>query len=177
MELTANLARLYCPLCRGSDHPARRRGQQGPCLYPNRYEFISLDLTTILRDISSGFQSKELIVKGGLSLGDVDQYPTIDVTIDGADELSLLVSAVWSTLSTLQGQIILTGYLQGRLGFELYQGWRCLSFARKGSGRGRGNVSGPVLSLPMNFHLTLFPALALSSWRITGRRVLCSEQT
>jgi ribose 5-phosphate isomerase len=25
-------------------------------------------------------------VKGGLSLGDVDQYPTIDVTIDGADE-------------------------------------------------------------------------------------------
>lgn len=33
-----------------------------------------------------GFQSKELIVKGGLGLGDVDQYPIIDVTIDGADE-------------------------------------------------------------------------------------------
>ena len=33
-----------------------------------------------------GFQSKELIVKGNLRLGDVDQYPNIDVTIDGADE-------------------------------------------------------------------------------------------
>jgi len=33
-----------------------------------------------------GFQSKELIVKAGLALGDVDQHPTIDVTIDGADE-------------------------------------------------------------------------------------------
>ncbi|KAG8944988.1 ribose-5-phosphate isomerase rki1 [Tulasnella sp. 419] len=37
--------------------------------------------------IPTGFQSKELIVKGGLLLGDVDQYPTIDVTIDGADEV------------------------------------------------------------------------------------------
>ena len=34
----------------------------------------------------SGFQSKELIVKANLRLGDVDQYPNIDVTIDGADE-------------------------------------------------------------------------------------------
>jgi len=37
--------------------------------------------------IPTGFQSKELIVKGGLRLGDVDQYPIIDVTIDGADEV------------------------------------------------------------------------------------------
>jgi len=34
----------------------------------------------------AGFQSKELIVSSGLNLGDVDQYPTIDVTLDGADE-------------------------------------------------------------------------------------------
>lgn len=34
----------------------------------------------------SGFQSKELIVSAQLGLGDVDQYPVIDVTIDGADE-------------------------------------------------------------------------------------------
>lgn len=34
----------------------------------------------------AGFQSKELIVKAGLTLGDVDQYPELDVTIDGADE-------------------------------------------------------------------------------------------
>lgn len=33
-----------------------------------------------------GFQSKELIIKAGLTLGDVDQYPQLDVTIDGADE-------------------------------------------------------------------------------------------
>jgi ribose 5-phosphate isomerase A len=33
-----------------------------------------------------GFQSKELIVQANLRLGDVDQYPAIDVTIDGADE-------------------------------------------------------------------------------------------
>lgn len=41
----------------------------------------------LLDDLSHlGFQSKELIVSSGLSLGDVDQYPTIDVTLDGADE-------------------------------------------------------------------------------------------
>lgn len=34
-----------------------------------------------------GFQSKELIVKAGLHLGDVDQFPVIDITIDGADEV------------------------------------------------------------------------------------------
>ncbi|CAK5262253.1 unnamed protein product [Mycena citricolor] len=37
--------------------------------------------------IPTGFQSKELIVSSGLNLGDVDQYPTIDVTLDGADEV------------------------------------------------------------------------------------------
>jgi len=37
--------------------------------------------------IPTGFQSKELIVSSHLNLGDVDQYPTIDVTFDGADEV------------------------------------------------------------------------------------------
>ncbi|CAL1710599.1 unnamed protein product [Somion occarium] len=37
--------------------------------------------------IPTGFQSKELIISSKLHLGDVDQYPTIDVTIDGADEV------------------------------------------------------------------------------------------
>jgi ribose 5-phosphate isomerase A len=36
--------------------------------------------------IPTGFQSKELIVMSNLNLSDVDQFPTIDVTIDGADE-------------------------------------------------------------------------------------------
>lgn len=33
-----------------------------------------------------GFQSKLLIIEAGLNLGDVDEFPSIDVTIDGADE-------------------------------------------------------------------------------------------
>jgi len=37
--------------------------------------------------IPTGFQSKNLIVDYGLVLGDIEQYPTIDVTIDGADEV------------------------------------------------------------------------------------------
>ncbi|EAU86951.1 ribose-5-phosphate isomerase [Coprinopsis cinerea okayama7 len=37
--------------------------------------------------IPTGFQSRQLIVAAGLTLGDVDQYPTIDITIDGADEV------------------------------------------------------------------------------------------
>ncbi|KZS87073.1 ribose 5-phosphate isomerase [Sistotremastrum niveocremeum HHB9708] len=37
--------------------------------------------------LPTGFQSKELIVKGGLTLADIDQYTELDVTIDGADEV------------------------------------------------------------------------------------------
>jgi ribose 5-phosphate isomerase A len=37
--------------------------------------------------LPTGFQSRELIVSSGLNLGDVDQFPTIDVTLDGADEV------------------------------------------------------------------------------------------
>ncbi|KAI5474939.1 ribose 5-phosphate isomerase A [Pseudohyphozyma bogoriensis] len=44
--------------------------------------------------IPTGFQSKELIVKAGLNLGDVDQFPAIDVTIDGADEVDDDLNAI-----------------------------------------------------------------------------------
>ncbi|WP_457558039.1 ribose 5-phosphate isomerase A [Candidatus Harpocratesius sp.] len=37
--------------------------------------------------IPTSFQSTQLIVKGGLRLGTLDQYPEIDVDIDGADEV------------------------------------------------------------------------------------------
>ncbi|EJD41006.1 ribose-5-phosphate isomerase [Auricularia subglabra TFB-10046 SS5] len=37
--------------------------------------------------IPTGFQSKNLIVDAGLVLGDIEQFPEIDVTIDGADEV------------------------------------------------------------------------------------------
>jgi len=43
-------------------------------------------LTLIYTSLFTGFQSKQLIVENNLRLGDVDQFPTIDVTIDGADE-------------------------------------------------------------------------------------------
>lgn len=44
--------------------------------------------------IPTGFQSKQLIVEAGLGLGDVDQYPTIDVTLDGADEVDHLLNCI-----------------------------------------------------------------------------------
>ncbi|KAK7438077.1 ribose-5-phosphate isomerase rki1 [Stygiomarasmius scandens] len=44
--------------------------------------------------IPTGFQSKELIVTSGLVLGDVDQYPTIDVTLDGADEVDVELNCI-----------------------------------------------------------------------------------
>ncbi|KAI8069963.1 ribose 5-phosphate isomerase A-domain-containing protein [Gongronella butleri] len=37
--------------------------------------------------IPTSFQSKLLIIEGGLTLGSIEQYPEIDVTIDGADEV------------------------------------------------------------------------------------------
>lgn len=45
-------------------------------------------ITGVIQTLKSfiGFQSKQLIVEGGLRLGDVDEHPTIDVTLDGADE-------------------------------------------------------------------------------------------
>ncbi|KAF8625697.1 hypothetical protein AX15_005266 [Amanita polypyramis BW_CC] len=44
--------------------------------------------------IPTGFQSKQLIVQAGLNLGDVDQYPTIDVTLDGADEVDRQLNCI-----------------------------------------------------------------------------------
>jgi len=44
--------------------------------------------------LPTSFQSKELIVSAGLKLGDVDQFPTIDVTIDGADEIDEDLNAI-----------------------------------------------------------------------------------
>ncbi|KAF5381749.1 hypothetical protein D9615_005441 [Tricholomella constricta] len=43
--------------------------------------------TAVDQHVKPEHRSKELIVSAGLSLGDVDQYPTIDVTLDGADEV------------------------------------------------------------------------------------------
>jgi ribose 5-phosphate isomerase A len=37
--------------------------------------------------IPSSFQSSHLILKSSLTIGDLERYPQIDVTIDGADEV------------------------------------------------------------------------------------------
>ncbi|KAH7100667.1 ribose-5-phosphate isomerase [Auriculariales sp. MPI-PUGE-AT-0066] len=44
--------------------------------------------------IPTGFQSKKLIVDAGLVLGDVEQYPAIDITIDGADEIDAELNCI-----------------------------------------------------------------------------------
>ncbi|KAI8878272.1 ribose-5-phosphate isomerase [Backusella circina FSU 941] len=44
--------------------------------------------------IPTSFQSKLLIVEGGLTLGSIEQYPEIDVTIDGADEVDEQLNAI-----------------------------------------------------------------------------------
>lgn len=44
--------------------------------------------------IPTSFQSKLLILEGGLQLGSLEQYPEIDVTIDGADEVDEDLNAI-----------------------------------------------------------------------------------
>lgn len=44
--------------------------------------------------IPTSFQSKLLILEGGLKLGSIEQYPEIDVTIDGADEVDEALNAI-----------------------------------------------------------------------------------
>ena len=53
---------------------------------PSGTQLSSSTGVIVVITISIGFQSKQLIVEAGLCLGDVDEYPTIDVTLDGADE-------------------------------------------------------------------------------------------
>ena len=37
--------------------------------------------------VPTSFQSTQLISEGGLQLGDLNRYPELDLTIDGADEV------------------------------------------------------------------------------------------
>jgi len=43
---------------------------------------------------SAGFQSKQLILAANLTLGDIEQFPVIDVTIDGADEVDTALNCI-----------------------------------------------------------------------------------
>lgn len=44
--------------------------------------------------VPTGFQSKNLILEGGLTLGDIDVLPQLDVTIDGADEVDTALNLI-----------------------------------------------------------------------------------
>ncbi|BFZ59263.1 ribose-5-phosphate isomerase rki1 [Saitoella coloradoensis] len=44
--------------------------------------------------IPTGFQSKELIVNGGLRLGEISGYPVLDVAFDGADEVDSALNCI-----------------------------------------------------------------------------------
>lgn len=44
--------------------------------------------------IPSSFQATQLILKHGLTLGDLSQYPVIDVAIDGADEVDVDLNCI-----------------------------------------------------------------------------------
>lgn len=59
-----------------------RIAQQGPTVNAKRWF------------IPTGFQSRELIINAGLRLGDVDSFPSIDVTIDGADEVDNALNCI-----------------------------------------------------------------------------------
>lgn len=72
------------PVLPGSTVPyvVERIVQQGPSVNAKRWF------------VPTGFQSKELIVQAGLQLGDVDSFPNIDVTIDGADEVDAALNCI-----------------------------------------------------------------------------------
>ncbi|SAM83917.1 probable RKI1-D-ribose-5-phosphate ketol-isomerase [Ustilago bromivora] len=59
-----------------------RIAQQGPAVNAKRWF------------VPTGFQSRELIIDAGLRLGDVDSFPSIDVTIDGADEVDNALNCI-----------------------------------------------------------------------------------
>lgn len=44
--------------------------------------------------IPTGFQSKQLIIDNGLTLGTIEQYPEIDIAFDGADEVDAQLNLI-----------------------------------------------------------------------------------
>lgn len=48
----------------------------------------------LLIPLCLGFQSRELILQSGLQLADIDQYPELDITIDGADECDAQLNCI-----------------------------------------------------------------------------------
>lgn len=45
--------------------------------------------------VPTGFQAKNLIVDGGLQLGDIEVLKKLDITLDGADEYVVCLTTGW----------------------------------------------------------------------------------
>jgi ribose 5-phosphate isomerase A len=76
-----------------------RIAAQGKALNEDRVfiptgSFYRLIISRIQLNAPSGFQSQQLILSAGLVLGDIHQFPEIDVTIDGADECDTDLNAI-----------------------------------------------------------------------------------
>lgn len=52
---------------------------------PNKDDFVC---------VSTGFQSKALIIDNGLHLGQIEQYPSLDIAFDGADEVDAQLNLI-----------------------------------------------------------------------------------
>jgi ribose 5-phosphate isomerase A len=44
--------------------------------------------------VPTSFQARQLILENGLRLGDLEQYPELDVAIDGADEVDKALNCI-----------------------------------------------------------------------------------
>lgn len=55
---------------------------------------LGRDVTDSITFIPTGYQSKELIINGGLKLGSIDRYTELDIAFDGADEVDPYLNCI-----------------------------------------------------------------------------------
>ena len=55
---------------------------------------LGRDITDSVTFIPTGYQSKELIINGGLKLGSIDRYTELDIAFDGADEVDPYLNCI-----------------------------------------------------------------------------------
>ncbi|KAG0642558.1 ribose 5-phosphate isomerase A-domain-containing protein [Tuber brumale] len=55
---------------------------------------LGRDVTDSITFIPTGYQSKELIINGGLKLGSIDRHTELDIAFDGADEVDPYLNCI-----------------------------------------------------------------------------------
>ncbi|RPA99512.1 hypothetical protein L873DRAFT_1767181 [Choiromyces venosus 120613-1] len=55
---------------------------------------LGRDITDSITFIPTGYQSKELIINGGLKLGSIDRHTELDIAFDGADEVDPYLNCI-----------------------------------------------------------------------------------